>query len=163
MIRQEWKGTINRKGQRNGEEGRKAKQKYCLWISLEAHVVHKILYSSQECVHAWAEISATSRRKLLRSPLCSTGCPAPLPVQSGSLSPAVWGAHWHCQIHSSPRFTAGLRTEERKPGKSRVWDREGKGQRKENQPAWKSETFTPQWNEGMIIWILSHFSWSKCP
>lgn len=30
MIRREWKGTINGKGQRNGEEGRTAKQKYCL-------------------------------------------------------------------------------------------------------------------------------------
>lgn len=68
MIRREWKGTINGKGQRNGEEGRTAKQKYCLWTLLEAQVVRTVLYLSRACVRAWAEISITSRRRLLRPP-----------------------------------------------------------------------------------------------
>lgn len=81
MIRREWKGTINGKGQRNGEEGRTAKQKYCLWTSLEAQVAHRILYLSQARVHAWAEISIASRRRLLRPPCAPQTALHPYPCR----------------------------------------------------------------------------------
>lgn len=97
--------------------------RYCTWAE---HVsVHEQRSPSQAGEGCWG-------LHVLHRPPCS-------PTHAGdNLSPAAGrGVHRFVQIHSPLRFASGLRMDEAKQEKSRVWDREGKGQRKEKQPAWK--------------------------
>lgn len=140
MIRQEWKGTINGKEQGNEEEGRKAKQKYCLWTSLEAHVVNKILYSAQECVHAWAEISTTSYKKIAEVSIVLHRLPCTPTDAEWQFVPSSMGGALTLSNPFSPKVHSRLEN-----GGEKTRKKQGVGQRRKRAEG-RKPAYLKKWN-----------------
>lgn len=131
----------------------------------ELHLKHRLIWC---CTQAKSVLTCEQR-----SPSWVEGCWDLYVAPQTTLQPylyrvaicarrVAWRMHWLFQIQSPLGFTPHLRTEKGWKQNITVWDREGKGQRKEKQPSWKSEIVISQWNRGIITQILSHFSWFKC-